>query len=95
MMMVMMVMMVMMALGAGESRGDLLRAASLQSHGCSPGHAGGASGVRGWARHDLQVNVLNCNPIVRASINADEINAGGDFIIYACGEDQIEIENLH
>ena len=54
MMMVMMVMMVMMALGAGESRGDLLRAASLQSHGCSPGHAGGASGVRGWARHDLQ-----------------------------------------
>lgn len=45
-------------------------------------------------RRDFQFNVADCEPLVDARIQADDVINGQDFVILSCGQTQVPITNL-
>ncbi len=44
-------------------------------------------------RRDFQFNVANCDPLVDAVINADEISPDMHFVVNVCGETEVTLDN--
>ena len=45
-------------------------------------------------RRDFQYNVTSCTPLVNASIDADDVINGQDFVVNACGNSTVTFDNL-